>query len=151
MAMIEISGKLGGDIHPFQSGLANGSFVVELVTSDLPVPRGKVVDKIVGKFRVQLRDAQGNLVRTLHWTHSRLRQKIFNTSAGSGTWQDGLLLSDGPDGIVLLFTRPFPEVGAVVPTDLGRLRAGLETSRVYLGNGSRELSVTGGSARKVGG
>ncbi len=150
MANIEISGKIGGDIYPFESGLSKGSFVVEIVARDLPVLQGKVDDTIIGKFRVQLRDAQGKLVKTLHWRHPQLRHRVFNTAAGPGTWKDGLILSDGPDGIVLLFTKPFPEIGAVIPTDLGRLRTGLETSLVYLGNGSRELSVTEGSARRVG-
>ena len=107
-------------------------------------------DAIIGKFRVQLRNAQGKLVKTLHWTHPQIRHSVFNTATGPGSWTDGLLLSDGPNGIVLLFAKPFPEVGAVIPTDLDRLRTGLETSLVYLGHGSRQLSVTEGLARRVG-
>ena len=149
MANIEISGQIGGDVYPFESGLSQGSFVVEIVARDLPVPQGKVDDTIIGRFRVRLLNAQGKLVKTLYWTHRQVRHRVFNTAAGPGSWKDGLILSDGPDGIVLLFTKPFPEVGAVIPTDVDRLRAGLETSLVYLGNGSRELAVTGGSARIV--
>jgi len=50
---------------------------------------------------------------------------------------------------VLLFARPFPDVVSVLPTDPGRLHAGLETSLVYLRNGSRELAVIEGTARSV--
>ena len=149
MANIEISGKLGSDIHPFESGLSNGSFIVEIVARNRRAPRGKTDDTIIEKFRVQLRDARGKRVETLHWTHPQVRRRVFSTPTGPGSWADGMILSDGPSGIVLLFARPFPDVVAVLPTDRGRLHAGLETSLVYLRNGSRELAVTEGSARSV--